>query len=149
MTDLPSDLRTLRAKLQRLAVATGRPFTDNILDDAADELETFRQGKHHQENERLRQQVQAYRDDIEREVSAHITTIETVHSLRRELAEAQRDAARYRWLAEKCADEYGEAERRDHDVVLVWSAPYSKTWRADLDAAIDAAMDTVTVDGGK
>ena len=36
--------------------------------------------------ERLRQQVQGYREDIEREVSAHTVTIETVHSLRGLLA---------------------------------------------------------------
>jgi hypothetical protein len=60
--------------------------------------------------------------------------------LRAEVEALRKDAERYRWLADNCADEYGEAERKACDVVLVWSAPYSKAWRADLDAAIDAAM---------
>lgn len=42
MSELPTDLRTLRIKLQKLANAVGQPFDENILDDAAREIERLR-----------------------------------------------------------------------------------------------------------
>lgn len=63
-----------------------------------------------------------------------------VERLRAELAESKRDAARYRWLrGDSCVD---HSVRWTQWEVRRWNAP---SWtndlrRADLDAAIDAAM---------
>ena len=98
-------------------------------------------------------EFQAAADDIVRRLRAVSSTeIETMYSLTREaaadiyclaarLAAAERDAARYRWLAENCADEADANMRTDDPPVLVWCSPYSKTWRTELDATIDAALE--------
>ena len=56
--------------------------------------------------------------------------------LRRQLAEAEQDARRYRWLRENAVS-YPD---REHALELVVPMRFADAWRDDADAAIDAAM---------
>jgi hypothetical protein len=66
--------------------------------------------------------------------------IDTVNELRAQLAEAQRDAKRYRWL--RSDDISRQPDQREICVIMVRS-PFDKTLvESELDAAVDAAMAT-------
>jgi hypothetical protein len=60
------------------------------------------------------------------------TTSKFVQDLKTKLAEAQKDAARYRWLRTACDDQIP----REYD----WWGQLGNALAEDFDAAIDAAM---------
>jgi hypothetical protein len=77
--------------------------------------------------------------DIEYWKDLAVERADEIAKLRAELAEAKKDAERYRWLREECNIEY-EPEAK---VQLVIEEPIMcESWRQYVDDLIDAAMRT-------
>src|SRR5690554_3509145 len=58
-------------------------------------------------------------------------------ALKAECEKLRKDAERYQWLADACVSDWLGEE----GPVLVHAKPWNTNWRAELDAAIDAAME--------
>lgn len=64
---------------------------------------------------------------------------DAIHAMKSRLADAERDAARYRWLRETSYNSPPKVDPCEPYLVQTETSP--RDWRGDLDAAIDAALE--------
>jgi septal ring factor EnvC (AmiA/AmiB activator) len=110
--------------------------TQRLWDECERERDQWesRAGQYMDERDRLRRELDKASSGS---VENYNVWCEQMANLRRELAEAQRDAARYRWLKDNC---YCAPPRDDPGPYIVHDTLTHDDWRGQLDAAIDAAM---------
>jgi len=75
-------------------------------------------------------------DTIQESDDGDFVLYEDYEALAAECDQLRKDAGRYRWLADTCVTDWLGEE----GPVLVHAKPWNANWRAELDAAIDAAM---------
>jgi len=76
-------------------------------------------------------------DTIQESDDGDFVLYEDYEALMEELDQLRKDAARYRWLVDTCVSDWLGEE----GPVLVHAKPWNANWRAEIDAAIDAAME--------
>src|SRR5690554_124388 len=76
------------------------------------------------------------RQDRDAHFGELMRALEQVDALKSECEKLRKDAERYQWLADACVSDWLGEE----GPVLVHAKPWNANWRAELDAAIDAAM---------
>lgn len=91
------------------------------------------------ENAALKAELAAATKKFEEAITINERLSSDVRCANYELAAAQKDAARYRWLREECRGHFDEAEKETPQ--LVHAVPLRSGWRDDIDEAIDKELE--------